>query len=241
MKKMPFFVFDVGKCWPCHCLGPSVEISSVERVHDGSGRRNRPRHNHGTNDISAHATVEVLTPPGYKVAAQGDNGFVGIVMRGWAGAPTFGPAPVREMIVYSSKVRSRICFDPVASRTILPYHELRAKLAIAGKDPDAIASELATAYTTGKLPKREGVAFAYMWSRIWISVQEPRFVCNSLVFSFYESVRRTGWNSIIKMNGKLHGSMQCNTVQLLGFELSPVGERDKAGSSHARGVDTASL
>jgi len=116
------------------------------------------------DSISAHATVEVLTASGYKVAAQGDNGFVCMVMRGWAGAPTFWPAPVREMIVYSSKVRSPICFDPVASRTVLPYHELRAKLRIAGKDPDTIASEVATAYATGKLPKREGVAFAYMWS-----------------------------------------------------------------------------
>src|SRR6516225_8371184 len=34
-------------------------------------------------------------------------------------------------------------------------------------------------------------------------------------FSFYESVRTTGWNSIIKVSGKLHGSTQCNTVQLV--------------------------
>ena len=99
-----------------------------------------------------------------------------------AGAPTFGPAPVREMIVCSSKVRSPICFDPVASRTILPYHELRAKPAIAGKDPDAIASELATAYTTGKLPKRQGVAFAYMRSADMDLGPRTSFVCNSLVF-----------------------------------------------------------
>ena len=33
----------------------------------------------------------------------------------------------------------------------------------------------------------------------------------------------------LKVSGKLHGSTQCNAVQLLGFELSPVGERDQAG------------
>jgi len=115
-------------------------------------------------NVSAHATVKILTSSGYKIAAQGDNGFVCMVMRGWAGAPTFGPLPVREMIVYSSKVRAPICFDPVASRTVVPYHELRAKLAMEGKDPDAIASEVARAYALGKLPKRESVAFAYMWS-----------------------------------------------------------------------------
>jgi hypothetical protein len=115
-------------------------------------------------NVSEHATVKILTSSGYKVAAQGDNGFVCIVMRGWAGAPTFTPLPIRQMIVYSSKVRAPICFDPVASRTVLPYHELRAKLGMEGKDPDAIASEVAMAYALGNLPKREGVAFAYMWS-----------------------------------------------------------------------------
>ena len=32
--------------------------------------------------VSASATVKILTPSGYKVAAQGDNGFVCLVMRG---------------------------------------------------------------------------------------------------------------------------------------------------------------
>ncbi len=116
------------------------------------------------DNVSARATVKILTSTGYKVAAQGDNGFVCIVMRGWAGAPTFAPLPIRQMIVYSSTVRAPICFDPVASRTVLPYHEFRAKLGMEGKDPDAIASEVAMAYASGSLPKREGVAFAYMWS-----------------------------------------------------------------------------
>src|SRR5713226_4925605 len=53
-------------------------------------------------NVSARATVRILTSAGYKVAAQGDNGFVCIVMRGWAGAPTFTPLPIRQMIVYSS-------------------------------------------------------------------------------------------------------------------------------------------
>jgi hypothetical protein len=34
-------------------------------------------------NVSAHATVKVLTAFGYKDAVQGDNGFVCIVMRGW--------------------------------------------------------------------------------------------------------------------------------------------------------------
>ena len=88
-------------------------------------------------NISAHATVKILTASGYKVAAQGDNGFVCIVMRGW-GAPTFTPAQFRDLVYYA-KLRAPICFNPIASRTVLPLQELRARLGMEGKTPDQIA------------------------------------------------------------------------------------------------------
>ncbi len=112
--------------------------------------------------ISGHATIKVLTATGYKVVSEGDNGFVCIVMRGWS-APMFTPVKDREL-VYDSKLRAPICFDPVASRTVLPHQELRTKLGLEGKGPDAIASEVAAAYSAGEIPKMEGVSFAYMWS-----------------------------------------------------------------------------
>src|SRR4030081_3485103 len=70
-------------------------------------------------NVSAHATVKIHTASGFKVATQGDNGFVCMVMRGW-GAPTFTPAPFRDLVYYS-KLRAPICFNPVASRTVLPF------------------------------------------------------------------------------------------------------------------------
>jgi hypothetical protein len=112
--------------------------------------------------ISSRATVKILTTNGYKVAAEGDNGFVCMVMRSWA-APSFWPEKQRRSI-YDPKVLAPICFDPIASRTVLPLQEFRAKLGIEGKDPDAISREVAMAYATGKLPKMESVAFGYMWS-----------------------------------------------------------------------------
>jgi hypothetical protein len=112
--------------------------------------------------IADRATIKVLTTSGYQLAREGNNGFVCIVERGFA-APSFTPPPLRELVYYA-KLRAPICFDPVASRTVLPYHELRAKLGIEGKDPDAITREVAMAYALGKLPKMEGVAFAYMFS-----------------------------------------------------------------------------
>src|SRR5437870_5005684 len=113
-------------------------------------------------NVSAHATVKILTASGFKVAAQGDNGFVCIVMRGWAAAIS---TTARERdVAYDAKVRAPHCFDPVASRTVLPLQELQAKLGMEGKGPDQIAKEVQAAYAKGKLPKMETVAFAYMFS-----------------------------------------------------------------------------
>lgn len=112
--------------------------------------------------ISARATVKTLSQSGYTVAQEGDNGFVCLVLRGW-GAPSFTPLGER-LLVYDAKLRAPICYDPVASRTVLPMQEFRAKHGMAGKDPDAIAREVTMAYARGTLPGVEGVAFAYMWS-----------------------------------------------------------------------------
>jgi hypothetical protein len=81
--------------------------------------------------ISDHATIKVLTTSGFKVLHQGDNGFVCIVMRGFS-APTYTPAQFRDL-VYDSSVRAPICFDPKAARAVMPYYELRTKLAMEGK------------------------------------------------------------------------------------------------------------
>jgi len=112
--------------------------------------------------VSARATIKILTPSGYKVTAQGDNGFVCLVMRGWAAA-TSTAASDRDLVYYA-KLRAPICFDPVASRTVLPLQELQTKLGMEGNGPDQIAKEVQAAYVKGELPRMEAVAFGYMFS-----------------------------------------------------------------------------
>ena len=112
--------------------------------------------------ISDRATVKVFTKTGFEVAQQGDNGNVCMVMRGFS-APTYSPAPFRNL-VYDTNVRAPICFTPLAVREVMPYYELRTKLALQGKNPDEIAAGVAAAYAAGDLPKRSGVSLAYMWS-----------------------------------------------------------------------------
>jgi len=113
-------------------------------------------------NVSAHATVKVLTASGYKVAAQGDNGFICLVMRGWS-APTYSPAQFRDL-VYDAGVRAPICFNPPAARQVLPYYELRSKFGMEGRTPDQIGEGVQAAYVKGQLPRRDEVSFAYMWS-----------------------------------------------------------------------------
>jgi len=113
-------------------------------------------------NIAARATIKVLTTTGYQVVREGQNGFVCEVMRGWS-APTYTPAQFRDF-TYDATIRAPICFDPVASRTVLPYYELRSRLGMEGKTPDEIADGVAAAYAAGRLPKRDAVSFAYMWS-----------------------------------------------------------------------------
>ena len=113
-------------------------------------------------NISNRATIKVLTPSGFQVAHEGDNGFVCMVMRGWS-APTYTPAQFRNL-VYDTKTTAPICFNPGAVRMVMPYYELRSKLAMQGKTPDQIAEGIQAAYAKGALPRREGVSFAYMWS-----------------------------------------------------------------------------
>jgi hypothetical protein len=103
-------------------------------------------------NISDHATVKVLTASGYQVAREGGNGFVCMVLRGWA-APTYTPAQLRDL-VYDAKTRAPICFDPKASQIVMPYYELRSKLAMQGETPDHIAEQVQAAYVKGQLPQR---------------------------------------------------------------------------------------
>jgi hypothetical protein len=113
-------------------------------------------------NISSQATIKVLTQSGYAIDRQGDNGFVCMVMRGWS-APTYTPEQFRDL-VYDARVRAPICFDPGAAQAVMPYYELRSKLAMDGHPPDRIAQRVEAAYARGELPRRDGVTFAYMWS-----------------------------------------------------------------------------
>jgi hypothetical protein len=114
-------------------------------------------------NISGRATIKILTQTGYEVATSGDNGFVCLVMRGFTAAPSFSPPKLRAM-AYDPGTLAPICLNPQATKLVLPYYDLRTRLALEGKTPDEIAEAVKQAYAKGAIPKRDEVSFAYMWS-----------------------------------------------------------------------------
>jgi hypothetical protein len=145
--------------------------------------------------ISDRATIEGLTPSGYRVVHHGDNGFVCMVMRGFTGAPTLTPIQLRGL-VYDPKTRAPICFNPQAAKTVLPYYELRTKLGIEGKTPDQMAVAVQAAYAKGEIPKRDDVSFAYMWSADQILGPTGHWHPHMMIFVPYYSNPMLGDNPL---------------------------------------------
>jgi hypothetical protein len=144
-------------------------------------------------NVADHASIKILTDTGYLTVVEGDNGFTCIVLRGW-GAPTYTPVPDRDF-VFDATVRAPICFNPGAVRTVLPYQELRAKLAMEGKGPDQIAEVVQAAYATGKLPRMEAVAFAYMFSAdMYLGPRVGHFHPHVMVYAPYYDNKMLGGN-----------------------------------------------
>ena len=109
--------------------------------------------------ISAKASVLVMGARGYETAAKGSNGFTCLVERAWmspfdAGAEFWNP-----------RNRSPICYNPAATRTVLPYTLKRTQLALAGASrADMLKATQAAVARKELLPPAPG-AMSYMMSK----------------------------------------------------------------------------
>lgn len=105
--------------------------------------------------ITRQATILVLGKSGYEVAAQGTNGFVCLVERGWVGSFDWP-----EM--WNPKVRGADCLNPPAARSVLPLEELRTQLVMAGNTRAGIIRQVQAAVVAKTLPRLEPGAMSYM-------------------------------------------------------------------------------
>jgi hypothetical protein len=108
--------------------------------------------------ISDGAEVMVLGRRGFTTALRGTNGFLCLVERSW-GAGSDDPE------FWNPKIRSPICFNPAAARTVAPIFLMKTKLALEGKSKTEIAATTGASLDKKELPALEPGAMCYMMSK----------------------------------------------------------------------------
>ena len=108
--------------------------------------------------ISRDAKILVLGRRGYETAVEGTNGFVCYVERSWLAS--FGH---REF--WNPKIRSPVCLNPPAARSILLMDAKRTELVLAGLSTEEIKDRLTVAFAKKELPAVEPGAMSYMMSK----------------------------------------------------------------------------
>jgi hypothetical protein len=106
--------------------------------------------------ISRDAEVSVLGRHGYETAIKGKNGFVCIVERSW-----MSPFDFPEF--WNPKIRGPICYNPPASRSILPQTFKRTELVLAGLSKAQIIDGIKM-FNKKEQPALEPGGMSYMMS-----------------------------------------------------------------------------
>jgi hypothetical protein len=107
--------------------------------------------------ISGDAEVLVLGRHGFETAVKGKNGFVCIVERSWTSAadPDF----------WNPKVRTPICWNAAAARSVLLRNLKRTDLILAGRTQAQVDEATVAAVDKKELPPVEPGAMCYMMSK----------------------------------------------------------------------------
>jgi hypothetical protein len=108
--------------------------------------------------ISDHATVLVLARHGYEVATEGDNGFTCMVERSWM-------SPFDSSEFWNPKMRGPICYNPPATRSVLPFTIKTTELALARLSKAQIHERIQAVVANKELPVPEPGAMSYMMSK----------------------------------------------------------------------------
>ena len=107
--------------------------------------------------ISGDAEVLVLGRHGFETAVKGKNGFVCIVERSWTSAP--------EADFWNPNVRTPICYNAAAARSLLPRNLKRTDLILAGRTQAQVDEAIVAAVAKKELPAMESGAMCYMMSK----------------------------------------------------------------------------
>jgi hypothetical protein len=108
--------------------------------------------------ISGDASILILGNRGYDTAVKGKNGFVCLVERSWASG--FDDAEF-----WNPKLRSPICFNAAAARTVLPIYLKRTEWVIAGTSKSAMLDRSKADLAAKRTVAPESGAMSFMMSK----------------------------------------------------------------------------
>ena len=141
--------------------------------------------------ISRDAKILVLGRHGYETVAQGTNGFACLVERSWMagfGHPQF----------WNPKIRSPVCYNPAAVRSMLPYIAKRTELVVSGIPKAQIIDRLTAALAKKELPAlAEPGAMSYMMSKEAYSSDNEPHALDHLMF-YTPVMAGTDWGAGLK-------------------------------------------
>ena len=109
------------------------------------------------DSISRDAEVLVLGRHGFETAVKGKNGFVCIVERSWTSAT--------DADFWNPKVRTPICYNAAAARSLLPRNIERTDLILAGRTKAQTDETIVAAADKKELPAMEPGTMCYMMSK----------------------------------------------------------------------------
>lgn len=134
-------------------MAPSAEYLMPDRAAEISLARSA-----APAAISGSATVLVLSSKGYETAVTGTNGFTCLVERAWM-------SPFDSPEFWNPKLRGPVCYNPAATRSILPITRYRTKLAQSGVLKIQMFDAIRTAIARKELPAPEQGAMSFMMSK----------------------------------------------------------------------------
>ena len=108
--------------------------------------------------ISEGADIRTLSSHGYETAAKGTNGFVCLVWRSWT-------AGFDDPQFWNPKLRSPVCLNAAAVRTVLPAYDERTKWALAGVSRQDMLARTKAEVAANKFTLPAAGAMSYMMSK----------------------------------------------------------------------------
>jgi hypothetical protein len=108
--------------------------------------------------ISGDASVLTLGEHGYETSLKGRNAFVCLVQRSWA-------AGFDDAEFWNPKLRSPICFNPAAARTVLPAYLERTEWVISGVSKAEMIKRTHAELAANRIATPEPGAVAFMMSK----------------------------------------------------------------------------